>query len=195
MGGRPAGGGAGPGRDLRDDTGIGHVADNGLAGDSETGLDVAELAVPVRGLVEVHEVHVDGGPGQFDVCLGVQVQQGLSQQVEAGDPHFGRAERVHPGDDTDHSVISVGVKGHPANRLRILQHRLPLNRDRNLGCHAERIGNGPRLLGDLRKGLFAIEPLASGEKPDRVRLQVGNDAAAHASAPAVVGFAAWPYTF
>ena len=46
---------------------------DGLAGVRHAGLDVTELAVAVCGLVEVHEVHVDGRPGQFDPVLGVQM--------------------------------------------------------------------------------------------------------------------------
>jgi hypothetical protein len=45
-------------------TRVGHVADDGLARQASRDVDVAELPVAVRGLVEVHEVHVDGGPRQ-----------------------------------------------------------------------------------------------------------------------------------
>jgi hypothetical protein len=51
--------------------------DDGLAANAEPGQDVRELAVAVCGLIEVHELKVDVGPGQFDVGLGVQVQQRL----------------------------------------------------------------------------------------------------------------------
>ncbi len=67
-------GGACPVVDASHDGGIRDVAGDRLAGDPETGLDVAELPVAVGGLVEVHEVHVDGRPGQLAVELGVQVQ-------------------------------------------------------------------------------------------------------------------------
>jgi hypothetical protein len=82
------------------------VADDGLARDAETRLDVAELPVAVGGLVEVHEVEVDLGPGQLDVRLRVQVQQRLLQRVEARDPHLRGAERVHPRDDADDRVVA-----------------------------------------------------------------------------------------
>jgi len=55
------------------------MADDGGAFHPDPGLDVGELAIAVRRLVEVHEVHVDGRPGQLDVGLGVQVQQRLLQ--------------------------------------------------------------------------------------------------------------------
>ena len=94
------------------------MADDGLARDAQTGLDVAELTVAVRGLVEVHEVEVDVVPGQLDVGLRVQVQERLLQRVEAGDPHLGRAERVHPGDHADDVVARVHLEGEAADASR-----------------------------------------------------------------------------
>ena len=44
-------------------------------------LDVAEFAVAVGGLVEVHEVHVDALPWQLDAELGVQMQQRLRSDL------------------------------------------------------------------------------------------------------------------
>ena len=49
-----------PGRDPPTDHRVADVADHGLARHPEPGLDVAELPVAVGGLVQVHEVHVDG---------------------------------------------------------------------------------------------------------------------------------------
>ena len=57
------------------------VAGDGLSPYAHAGLYIAELAVAVRGLVQVHEVHVDRGPGQREVGLGVQVQKRFAQNV------------------------------------------------------------------------------------------------------------------
>src|SRR5699024_1880105 len=54
----PAGGGAGPAADLGLHAPVARVTDHGLAVDAQAGGDVAELAVAVRGLVQVHEIHV-----------------------------------------------------------------------------------------------------------------------------------------
>lgn len=59
----PADGGTRPGGDAAYHLGRGDVPRHGFAGDAQAGLDVAELAVPVGRLVEIHEVHVDRGPG------------------------------------------------------------------------------------------------------------------------------------
>ena len=96
---------------------VAHVPGDGLAGHAQAGRDVAELAVAVRGLVEVHEVEVDGVPRQLDVGLRVQVQQRRAQRVEAGDPHLGRRERVHPGDHADDRVVGVGLERGAADRV------------------------------------------------------------------------------
>src|SRR2546429_485885 len=46
-------------------------------------LEEAELAVAVRRLMEVHEVHVDLRPGQIALELRVQVQEGFLQRGSA----------------------------------------------------------------------------------------------------------------
>ena len=60
--------------------------------------DEPELPVAVRRLVQVHEVHVDLGPGKLAIELGMQVGQRLLEAREPGDPHLRRREGVHPGD-------------------------------------------------------------------------------------------------
>jgi hypothetical protein len=69
-----AAGGAGPGTDAGGHGQVLPVPRDRLAGDAQAGLDVRELAVPVRGLVEVHEVHVDLGPREIAVELRVEVE-------------------------------------------------------------------------------------------------------------------------
>ena len=108
---RHAAGRARPGADPVGDVRVLPVADDGLAGDPQPGLDEPELAVAVGGLVQVHEVHVDLGPRQIAVELRVQVEQRLGQRLEAGDPHPGRRERVHPGDDADARVARRSPRG------------------------------------------------------------------------------------
>jgi hypothetical protein len=79
----------------------------------------------VGGLVEVHEVHVDGRPRQRHAGLGVQVEQRLLQRVEAGDPHLGRRERVHPRDHAHALRGAVDVQHLAVDRPGVEQHRLP----------------------------------------------------------------------
>src|SRR5699024_3213029 len=125
----PAGGGAGPAADLGLHAPVARVTDHGLAVDAQAGGDVAELAVAVRGLVQVHEVHVDRGPGQLHIGLRVQVQQRGAQRIQALDPHLGGGEGVHPGDHADAGGVGVGGQGDLTDRIPVGQHRLPHDLD------------------------------------------------------------------
>jgi hypothetical protein len=95
----------------------------------------------------------------------VQVQQRFAQGVQAGDPHLGGGEGVHPGDDAEAVVIAVRVQHHPADAGRVGEHGLP----DDLGADAGRLEGGGDLSGlggDLVEGLRAVEALCSGEKPN-----------------------------
>src|SRR3954470_12058608 len=60
-----------------------------------------ELAIAMRRLVQVHEIHVDSRPRQILIELSVQVDERLLQGLEAADPHLCRRKRMHPRDQTD----------------------------------------------------------------------------------------------
>jgi hypothetical protein len=49
------------------------VADNDLAPKPHPGSNESKLAVTMGRLIEIHEVHIDSGPGQFLIELRVQV--------------------------------------------------------------------------------------------------------------------------
>ena len=137
-----------------------------LAHHPEPGLDVAELAVAVGGLVEVHEVHVELGPGQGLIRLRVQVQQRLAEGLETGDPRLGRRERVHPGDHADHRVVPGGVQAGPTDAVRAREHRLPHEPGRAGQSAGQRAADLLRLVGDLLQHLRAVQVLAAGEEPN-----------------------------
>ena len=114
------------------------MARDGLARHPQPRHDVGELAVAVRRLVEVHEVHVDGAVGQLGVVLGMQVQERLLQRLQAGDPHLGRAEGVHPADDADDAVVRGGLDAGAADAIGVEQRGLvdDLHRERRRGLEA-----------------------------------------------------------
>ncbi len=95
--------------------------------------------------------------------------QRFGQALEPGDPHLGRAERVHPGDDAD------AVDG----RVRLAQHRTDLLRHRHDGpehhlhgqCpgRVQAIDDGVGVAGDLCERLGAVEVLAAGDEPGFAR--------------------------
>ena len=72
-----------------------------LARDAETSDNVAVFTIAVRGLVEIHEIHVNGLPWNLEMVLGVKLQQWLAQRLEPTDPHLRRREGVHPRDHAD----------------------------------------------------------------------------------------------
>ena len=166
LGGIPAGAGAGPGADLLGDFRIGVVADDDLARNAETGHDVAELTVAVCGLVQVHEVHVDGLPRDFLVVLGGQLQQRLGEHFEAADPHLGRREGVAPGDHAD-DVRAGGGFGHERlDTVGGLQGRLEHDLGRDFTGRIEEVDHLAGLLGHLAQCFLAVEVLRSDAEPD-----------------------------
>ena len=88
----PAARGAHPGASRSCDLGVLPVADDDLPGQAHARVQEAGLAVPVGGLVQVHEIHVDLAPGQVPVELGVEMRERLAQGGKAADPHAATAK-------------------------------------------------------------------------------------------------------
>ena len=177
-----AAGGARPGADPRGDLRVLPVPRHRLAGDAQPRLDVRELAVTVRGLVEVHEVHVDLAPRQIAVELRVEVQKGLAEGLEAGDPHLGRTEGVHPRDHADAVLVRRRGDAGGLDSLGRLDDRLEddSHRDRRGVVQSGRDQRG--VVGDLPQGVLAVQVLAPGQEPDLVFAQ-----GLHAIVPPSVG--------
>ena len=145
---------------------IGPVADDDLARQAHAGVDEPGLAVAVRRLVEVHEVHVDRVPRQLGVELRVQMRERLLQDVEAADPHLRRREGVHPEDQA--GAIGIGIRleaqiGDLVGRgQQRLEHRLQRQRFRLGEAGGDLLGVG----GDLFERSRAIEVLRPANEPD-----------------------------
>ena len=75
--------------------------DDHLAVQPHPAPDEAVLAVAVRGLVHVHEIHVNARPRNVAIVLRVQMRDRLAELLEAVDPHLRRRESVAPVDETD----------------------------------------------------------------------------------------------
>ena len=158
-----------PRRDLR----VLPVADDRLAAAPQPRLDERELPVAVGGLVEVHEVHVDLRPREIAVELRVEVDQRLAQVAEAGDPHLGRRERVHPGDDADAVGRAVGLAQDRGDAVRRRDDRLGDDRDRDLGRLVEARGDRPSVLADALQDRLAVQVLAARHEPRLELSQTG----------------------
>ena len=161
-----AGGHAGPHGDLLLRGLVLPVADDDLAlGDAHPGADVAELDVAVGALVQVHEVHVDVAPRNLRVVLGVEVQEGLLQGLEALDPHLGGGEGVHPGDDADALLLVVRGLHHGLDLLAGVGGTLIDDLDGNVARRIQAFHHflGMSVDGDHR--ISAVEELRTGHPP------------------------------
>ena len=117
------------------------VADDDLAAQPHPRVHEPGLAVAVRRLVQVHEVHVDAIPRRIAVELRVQVQHRLLQRAQAADPHLRRRERVHPQDHAGAAGVAVGLEQRGADLVRRRQQALEHHRQRHLRRRVERLGH------------------------------------------------------
>ena len=76
--------------DLLHDIVVSVVAGDNLMRDMKLCEDETELAVTVRRLIEVHEVHINRVVRKLLICLRVQMKERLSELLQALDPHLGR---------------------------------------------------------------------------------------------------------
>ena len=86
--------------------------------------DKAELAAAVRGLIQVHKVHIDAVPRQRRVVLRVELQQRLIEDSQAVNPHFGRRKGVQPHHHAGTFIIIVSVAADMGNLIRRGAQRL-----------------------------------------------------------------------
>ena len=142
------------------------VADDDFAAQTHARADEAELPPAVRGLVQIHKVHIDGIPGNVPVELGVELGEGLLQGHQAGDPHFGRGKGVHPRDQTDAVGCGVGLLADGVNLVGCLDDGFEDDIDGNPGRGVQAGGDGAGVVGHLLQDLRAVEMLAAGDKPD-----------------------------
>ena len=100
-------------------------------------------------LVEVHEIHIDGRPGDVSIELGVQVEQGFMEDAQSADPHFCRGEGMHPGDDADAMGGIVGFDAGMVDLFGRFHGRAVDDPDGDLRGVVEGEGDGLRMAGYL----------------------------------------------
>ena len=142
------------------------MSDDDLARNAEAGHHVAELTVAVGGLVEVHEVHVDGLPRNLLVVLGGQLQQRLGKHFEATDPHLGRGEGVAPSDHTDDVRVGGGFGHEGLDAVGRLQGGLEHDLGRDLAGVVQEVDYFAGLLSHLAQRFLAVQVLRTDAEPD-----------------------------
>jgi len=170
----PGAGGSHPDTDAFLDFFILPVADDDLAVQTHPSTDKPEFAVAVSGLIEVHEVHIDTRPGQVAIELGMQMQEGFLEILQAGNPHLGRREGVHPGDQTNAVWRGVGFDAQVIDFLRAGQDGFENHLAGNRGGITEGGGDFFGIFGNLLEGFGTIKVLASGDEPDFKLLETGD---------------------
>ena len=156
---------AGPDGDAALGFGALPVADHDFARDAHPGADVPELDVAVGALVEVHEIHVDLVPGDLGVVLGMEMEQRLAQVLQALDPHLGRREGMHPGDDADAFGVVVGSVHHVFDLTAAVGRALINDPDGDIAGGVQPLDHflGMSVHGD--HGVPSVEELRTGHPP------------------------------
>ena len=155
-----------PGTDPVLDFRVRPMADDDFAVQAHARMQEPRLAVAMRGLVEVHEVHVDRRPGQVAIELRVQVQERLFQRIEAADPHFGRREGVHPEDQAGAILVRIRLHAELRDFVGRGQERLEhdferqFRRVRQAARHSVSVGR------HLLQRSRPVEMLRAANKPD-----------------------------
>ncbi len=142
------------------------VANHDLPAEAQAGVDEPRLAIAVRGLVEVHEVHVDRAPRQVAVELRVEMNEGFAQRGKAADPHFRRREGVHPQHKARAFRVGVGGETDGADFFRRLDDRRENDLERDAPRRIQPGDHRLRVRRDLLQGFGAVEVLAAGDEPD-----------------------------
>ena len=161
-----------PGADAVLDLRVGPMADDDLARETHAGVDEARLPVAVRGLVQVHEVHVDRVPGQVTIELGVKMDERLLKRVQPAHPHFRGRKRVHPKDEAGAVRIGVRVEAKLGDFVRRRQQGLEFGLERELGRGRKRARDLLRVRRDL---LGAARGRRDAESRKRARSQGWRD--------------------
>ncbi len=116
-------------------------------------------------LVQIHEVHVNRGPGNLAVELRVEVYQRLMERLEPGDPHLGGRERVHPGRQANAVRLAVGSLAHVKDRLGRGKHGFTDNADRQLFRISQTLSNDSCVIVNFDQRFFAVKILTACDEP------------------------------
>ena len=155
-----------PGSDAVLDLGVGPMADDDFARETHAGVNEARLPVAMRGLVQVHEVHVDRVPGQVAIELGVKMDERLLKRVQPAYPHFRRRKRVHPEYEAGAVGIGVRIKAELGDFVRRRQQAFEFGLERELRRGRKGACDLLRMRRDQLERPRAVEMLGAANEPD-----------------------------
>ena len=90
---------------------------------------------------------------------------GFCERTEAGDPHLGGREGVHPADQADAVRRRVGLAAHLQIDSGVVTTGLNTTRTGSRDEPLSSFDDAAAVLSDLPQGLFAVEVLAARDKP------------------------------
>ena len=157
-----------PSAELGPHGGVLPVPEDHLVRPAHAGEDVPQLALAVRGLVLVHEVHVDRVVGDLAVVLRRELAQGLLQGLEAMDVVLGGREGVGPGDDAGAVVVCVGGLEGLLDHVAREEVGLEDDLEGDLRACVQRPDDLGGVLGDVLEHLVAVQVLRAGAEPELV---------------------------
>ncbi|CCJ96374.1 hypothetical protein BN131_4047 [Cronobacter malonaticus 681] len=138
---------------------------------THTRADEAELAAAVRGLVQVHKVHIDAAPRDLRVELGMELQQRFIKDGKTVDPHLRRREGMQPDHQTRAFVVIVGVAANGGDLVRCGAERLQHQFARQLRFSVQRVHHLFGVLVDLTQRFRAVKVLAANHKPHFILIE------------------------
>jgi hypothetical protein len=115
--------------------------------------------------VQVHIVHINAIPGDIAIELGVEVKDGLFEEAQTFNPHFGRRKRVHPCNQAYTGRSAVGFEAQLSDFVGACEDGLENDLAGDCRVCVERFDNLLGILIDLFEGLGAVEVLTAGGKP------------------------------
>src|SRR5262249_33178062 len=140
-------------------------ADHNLAGQPHSRSKEPEFPVAMSRLVQVHEVHINGGPREFFVELCVQVEMRFSKGAETADPHSSRRKTVHPRDQADALARTGGIQAQLLDGPTGGDYRLSDDFYRDDGRRGKRGSDRCSVLLHYLQRIWSIQVLAAGDKP------------------------------
>ena len=155
-----------PGGDPVVDFRVGPMADDDLAGEPHARMDEARLAVAVRRLVQVHEIHVDRLPRQISIELGVEMHERLLKRVQPADPHFRRRKRMHPEDQAGAVLVGIRLHAELGDLVGRGQKRLETVFSGSFGESASAPAMSRASAATRCKGPGPVEMLRAADEPD-----------------------------
>ena len=120
----PCTGSAHPGPDPLLDVKILPESHDDLSGKTHAGVQKSRFPVPMGGLMEIHEIHVDLIPWQIPVELGVKMNNRLPKISESADPHLRWRKSMHPEHHSRTGRIVLSRPAESTDLFRRCHHRL-----------------------------------------------------------------------